>query len=152
MSLVTNPSNEEFVQLVKSSTSLKEVASKLGYASYSGRQSGMIKARCEELGIDLSHFDALAKTRTTRTNENVFCKGSTADQKTLRKFYYSLTSDNYVCSICGLSPHWQGKELTLILDHIDGVNKNNELSNLRWVCPNCNMQLDTTSGKHNKKS
>ena len=35
--------------------------------------------------------------------------------------------------------------MSLILDHIDGDNKNDELSNLRWVCPNCNMQLPTTN-------
>lgn len=38
--------------------------------------------------------------------------------------------------------------MTLILDHIDGHNKNNVLSNLRWVCGNCNTQLETTNGKN----
>src|SRR5699024_4240594 len=33
----------------------------------------------------------------------------------------------------------------LILDHINGNNKDDRLENLRWVCPNCNMQLPTTN-------
>lgn len=32
----------------------------------------------------------------------------------------------------------------MILDHINGKNKDDRLENLRWVCPNCNQQLDTT--------
>lgn len=50
----------------------------------------------------------------------------------------------YKCSICGQEPFWQGKPLTLILDHINGKNHDDRLENLRWVCPNCNQQLDTT--------
>ena len=153
MSLVTAPSDKQFIEIVMSSSSIKEVGQKLGYNSHSGRQSKMIKDRCDLLGLDLSHFEALqrVKNATPRTEDNVFCINSTADQKTLRRYFYNLTKENYVCSICGLKPVWQGKPLTLILDHIDGYNKNNVLSNLRWVCPNCNIQLDTTSGKHNKK-
>ena len=37
--------------------------------------------------------------------------------------------------------------MTLILDHINGFNHDNRLENLRWVCPNCNQQLDTTGYK-----
>ena len=36
----------------------------------------------------------------------------------------------------------------MILDHINGYNHDNRLENLRWVCPNCNYQLDTTNGKN----
>ena len=43
------------------------------------------------------------------------------------------------------------KPLTLILDHINGHNHDNRLENLRWVCPNCNQQLDTTNGRNVKK-
>jgi len=35
----------------------------------------------------------------------------------------------------------------MILDHINGVHNDDRLENLRWVCPNCNYQLDTTGFK-----
>ena len=44
-----------------------------------------------------------------------------------------------------------GKVLTLILDHKNGHNHDDRLENLRWVCPNCNQQLDTTNGRNVKK-
>ena len=40
-----------------------------------------------------------------------------------------------------------GSLLTLILDHINGSNHDDRLENLRWVCPNCNQQLETTGYK-----
>ena len=51
------------------------------------------------------------------------------------------------CEICGAFI-WQGKELTLILDHINDSNHDDRLENLRWVCPNCDRQLDTFCAKN----
>ena len=33
------------------------------------------------------------------------------------------------------------------MDHIDGNNKNHSFDNLRWVCPNCDRQLDSYGNK-----
>ena len=41
--------------------------------------------------------------------------------------------------------------MTLILDHINGKNHDDRFENLRWVCPNCNQQLETTNGKNRKQ-
>lgn len=64
---------------------------------------------------------------------------------------YILIEQNYCCSICNLPSLWNNKELTLILDHIDGNAANNKRDNLRCVCPNCDSQLDTYKSK-NKNS
>jgi ribosomal protein S27AE len=45
-----------------------------------------------------------------------------------------------VCVICGQGPEWQGKELILVLDYINGFVSDNRLQNLRLLCPNCNSQ------------
>ena len=147
-SLMDTYSNEEFTEIVLSSNSYKECLLKLGYASNSGDATKNLKAKIEKMNIDTSHFSIDASNKIDRSRENVFVENSTCAQKTLRRFYKKETEDNYVCSICGLEPIWNNKPLTLILDHIDGKNHNNVLSNLRWVCPNCNMQLDTTNGKN----
>ncbi len=49
----------------------------------------------------------------------------------------------YVCAICGLGPWWQNKQMLLVLDHINGINNDNRLENLRFVCSNCDSQLPT---------
>jgi len=54
------------------------------------------------------------------------------------------------CELCGQGEEWQGKKMSLILDHIDGNNKNNLLTNLQIVCPNCDATLDTFKGRNNK--
>lgn len=82
---------------------------------------------------------------------NIFIENSSACQSTLRKQYKEGQYTSYICSICGQEPFWQGKKLTLILDHINGNNTDDRLENLRWVCPNCNQQLETTGGSNSRK-
>lgn len=54
------------------------------------------------------------------------------------------------CSECGIT-EWNGKKISLELDHIDGNSHNHQLSNLRIVCPNCHSQTETFRFKRGKK-
>ena len=146
MAIIDNFSEEELRQIVLNSTSMKQVIDKLGYSTHSGSNSSTVKARLEKYNIDISHFTTIKGIE--RNEENVFIENSTASQATLRRWYIKGEYTPYVCSICGQEPFWQGKDLTLILDHINGHNHDDRLENLRWVCPNCNQQLDTTCGKN----
>ena len=138
---IDNFTEQELREIVKNSLSAKEVLAKLGYSTVSGNNHLTLKKRLEKYNIDISHFNSL--TPVERTKENVFIKDSTASQATLRRWYVKEDIE-YVCVICGQKPLWQDKPLTLILDHINGQNHDNRLENLRWVCPNCNQQLETT--------
>lgn len=146
MALIDNYSIEQLKKIVETSSSLKEVIRKLGYSTDSGSNNNTVRSRLQKYKIDYSHFTS-SINKTERTEENVFCENSTASQKTLRTWYLKCNYTEYKCSICGQEPIWMGKELTLILDHINGQNKDNRLENLRWVCPNCNQQLETTGFK-----
>ena len=55
------------------------------------------------------------------------------------------------CELCDQDEEWMGKKISLILDHINGINNDNRIENLRIVCPNCNSTLDTHC-RGNKKS
>lgn len=75
-------------------------------------------------------------------------------------FYHNATIRNYLirkngnsCMICGQSGNdWNGKPITLIVDHVDGKANNNTLDNLRIVCPNCDCQLPTYKAKNKGNS
>ena len=143
-------SDKEFKDIVISSNSMIEVAKKLGYTSHSGSNGERIRHRIDELQISTEHFSLSNRRPIKRSPENVFIENSTASQKVLRDWYKKGAYTEYVCSICGQEPFWKGKPLTLILDHINGHNRDDRLENLRWVCPNCNQQLDTTGFRGNK--
>lgn len=146
IALMDQYSDEEFANIVKESRSYKECLQNLGYFSNSGNSTSKLKEKIQKLNLSTEHF--LSSSPRKLDTDIIFCDNSTVDQKTVRRWYKKGNYTPYLCSICGQEPMWQGKELTLILDHIDGHNHNNELINLRWVCPNCNQQLDTTNGKN----
>lgn len=54
--------------------------------------------------------------------------------------------DNPECQFCSGPLLWNGKPLTLILDHVDGVCRDNRPEKLRFLCPNCDSQLQTRGG------
>ena len=51
------------------------------------------------------------------------------------------------CEKCGIT-EWNGKNLNMQLDHIDGNPHNHKLENLRLLCPNCHAQTETYCGKN----
>lgn len=136
MILIDQYTPNELEQIVQQSNSFSEVIRKLGYATSNGDNIKTLKRRITEFDIDISHFKFVKPM--PRTEENIFIENSTASQATLRRWYVKGNYTPYICSICGQEPIWQGKELTLILDHINGTNNDDRLENLRWVCPNCN--------------
>lgn len=75
--------------------------------------------------------------------------GNPRGQKNLPKFLKSYLKDKLgsKCSICG-TENWMGKEVPLVLDHIDDNSGNDMLDNLRLVCGNCDMQLPTYKSKN----
>jgi hypothetical protein len=55
-----------------------------------------------------------------------------------------------VCSICGRDS-WEGNDIPLVVDHIDGDHTNNKMENLRMVCCNCDACLPTYKAKNKGK-
>jgi Zn finger protein HypA/HybF involved in hydrogenase expression len=79
-----------------------------------------------------------------------YIKGSFVSAHKLRLKLLKEGIKEHKCEICGIV-EWMGSPAPLELDHIDGNHFNNEMENLRILCPNCHSQTDTNSGKKNKR-
>lgn len=67
------------------------------------------------------------------------------DRPTLRRY---LSEDRgYKCECCGISD-WNGKEITLQVDHINGNSSDDSPSNVRLICPNCHSQTEFLGGRN----
>lgn len=140
--------DKEFSDLVKSSLNISEVLFKLGYTT-SGNSWGYtrIKQRMESLGLSGSDFRGKSSEKTgiiqNKIDESkLLCKNSKHSRTILRKYILRNNLIPYKCAICGITK-WQGKTLSLELDHINGINNDNRLENLRFLCPNCHSQTNT---------
>ena len=117
MSIISETDINLVRQFAKESTSMKEFQVKLGY-SRNGSVGSVIRNYCKENNISLDHFTGVNKNAIKRTPENTFIENSSATQSTLRKMYINGNYSPYICSICGQEPFWNGKDLTLTLDHM----------------------------------
>ena len=54
------------------------------------------------------------------------------------------------CESCGIGNIWNGKSLSMQLDHKDGNSGNHLLSNLQILCPNCHTQTETYGSRNRK--
>lgn len=69
----------------------------------------------------------------------------------LRHKYLALFKDMEVCEECGQGATWNGKKLTMQIDHINGNNADHRLENLKVLCPNCHTQTPTWGTRKRKQ-
>lgn len=142
-SKLDNFTPQQVQTIVRESSTKREVAIKLGYSSDGGTVNKALKKYFTEHNIDISN---LKTSNPKYTRETVFVENGTIAQHSLVD-WYKKENVPYKCAICGQEPFWNGKPLIMILDHINGKHIDDRLENLRWVCPNCNYQLETTGYK-----
>ena len=83
-----------------------------------------------------------------RPDEEVFVENSDYARHNLKARILKQNLIEHRCACCGIGPEWNGKPMPLILDHINGVHNDNRLENLRFVCSNCDSQLDTYKARN----
>lgn len=150
---IKNISKSELQSVIDQSKSLKDVLFKLGFYQ-GGYGYTSLKKRIKELNINLDLFLLnkfnFLKTNLSNSLEDVLVENSKYSRATLKKRLFKEGLLKEECSSCGLGTEWNGKPIVLQLDHINGVNNDNRLENLRILCPNCHSQTPTHSGKNAK--
>ncbi len=140
-------SDDLLIQAVKTSNTLMEVSGKLGLGTY-GANSRTIKKRILLLKIDTSHFGVKMNKKKVLalTYNELFCINNVCRQY-IKKIIIKEHLIPYKCDLCSIIDIWEDKPLSLHLDHINGINNDNRLSNLRFLCPNCHSQTSTYCGR-----
>ncbi len=108
--------------------------------------------------IDTSHFTGQGwnvglkfKPKRELMDADIFVENSNYKCSwRLRERYKNLTGESK-CASCGLS-EWLGQPIPLEIHHINGNNRDNRLSNLTLLCPNCHAQTDNYRGRGKKDS
>lgn len=153
------------METANQSSSFSEILEKLSIAPTNTRARETVKAFLLENNVKLPSYNEYRRSlqkseRAIVTKEDIlnrFVKSNKHYGTQLRKWVITYNLIPYLCSTseCPLSNisnlNWCGKEITLDLDHINGDSTDNELSNLRFLCPNCHSQTETYKG-HNKRA
>lgn len=105
-----------------------------------------------DLGLDISHFKKQNGGNKSYLreydNEVIFTKNSSVHRSTVKRRILRDNLIEYCCAICDNHGEWLDQQLVLELDHINGINNDHRIQNLRFLCPNCHSVTPTHRGKN----
>ena len=143
---------EQLKPLIDSSKSKAEILEKMGVSLKAGNYR-TLKRYFDKYNIDNDLYKGNPKRNANRVKYNdseVFCENSQYNSAHLKNRVLVSNLLEYKCVGCGNEGEWNGRKLVLQIDHINGINTDNRISNLRFMCPNCHSQTETFSrGKIN---
>ena len=149
--------DEQFIEIVKLSTSIQQVLKKLGFRLAGGNYK-TFHERVKRLNLDTSHFTGMAhlKGKTHHWGylipiEDILVKNSTYPTSKLKNRLIKANLVEDKCAICGLSL-WLDKPISLEIHHINGICNDNRIDNLQLICPNCHSQTENFRGRNIDKN
>jgi hypothetical protein len=137
---------DQFKMAVQQSTSIAQALIILNKVPKGGNY-GVFNRFVKKHNIDISHFrgQGWSKNKTfkpKRSLEEYLSNKHPIGSHKLKKRLIKEKILKYECSKCKLTK-WQNQPIPIELDHIDGNTQNNNLNNLRILCPNCHAQTST---------
>lgn len=146
--------NQEFEAAIKASISVRQVLIKLGLGE-TGDNYAMVKIKAKQLNLDVSHFKGKGANKGRVFPSRIPIEKYLSNTKRIssHELRLRLLKDGlfeHKCCKCN-NTTWNDQPIPLELDHIDGNHRNNNISNLTILCPNCHAQTPTYCGKNIKK-
>jgi hypothetical protein len=138
-------SEKEFINVCEESDSMAKAAAKLKIHFNTFKRIA-VKLDCYKPNQSGKGFN---KNMPKIPIEDIIYEGK-YPQYQCYKLKLRLINEGYKinkCDQCGLE-NWNGKHLSMELDHIDGDRTNHNLNNLRMLCPNCHAQTETYRAKN----
>lgn len=140
-------------EICQNSFSYAQCLNKMGLKLAGGNYSTLRK-NIKKFNIDVSHFRLQGWNRgktigPKRPIEDYLSNKYSISSNTLKKKLISIGFFDHKCYECN-NTEWNNQPIPIELHHIDGNNKNNNLSNLTILCPNCHAQTDNYAGRKNK--
>jgi len=133
---------------------MRETLAKLGLNPTGANYAG-VRAHMRRLAIDDSHL--LGQAYLRGGHHHWAPKAALAEVLVVDSRYTStyhlkrrLIAAGLIagrCAECGLK-EWRERPLSLVLDHINGSNRDHRIENLRLLCPNCHSQTSTFAGRN----
>lgn len=147
---------EELQNILDTSSTFVEVLSTLGYDKYNGNHR-TLKKRINSEPFNMEKFNAnyiiWRSNHSKKHNIEIplyqcLVENSTYNRRDLKIRLVKENLMEYKCKKCGLEDTWQNEPISLQLEHINGMNNDNRLENLCFLCPNCHSQTRTFGGRN----
>lgn len=137
---------QELRTVIEQASSLNEAIVLLGATPDATAYARLFRS-AEQHGLSLQELATRGSGRRRRPIEDYLVRGSRVPSAKLRVRLIREGLKTHRCELCERT-HWRGQPIPLELDHIDGDRFNNELENLRLLCPNCHALTPTYRGRN----